>query len=57
MTVWHGEGGGGTWTIAGQDWSRGGGDSVITEWRVEITYDDAVANEATTLGALKALFD
>ncbi|MBD3220502.1 hypothetical protein GF314_04600 [bacterium] len=57
MTVWHGEGGGGTWTIAGQDWSQGGGDSVITEWRVEITYDDAVANEATTFGALKALFD
>jgi hypothetical protein len=56
MTQWVGEGGGGTWTIAGQDWSQGGGNSVITEWRVEITYDDAVAAEAVTLSGIKALF-
>lgn len=57
MTQWHGEGAGGTWTIACQDWSQGGGDSVLNEWRVEIGYDDAVSAEAHSLSSIKALFD
>jgi subtilisin-like proprotein convertase family protein len=57
MSQWVGEGGGGTWTIACQDWSQGGGDAVLNEWRVEITYDDSVATDAHTLTKVKALFD
>jgi len=56
MDQWLDEGAGGTWTIAGQDWSQGGGDSVITEWRVEITYDDTLPVAATTWSAVKTLF-
>lgn len=57
MTQWHGEGAGGTWTISCQDWSQGGGDSVLNEWRVEIGYEDTVPTEGHTLSAVKALFD
>ena len=56
MTQWHGEGGGGTWTIICQDWSEGGGASTLNQWRVEIGYDDVVDTESTSLGSIKALF-
>lgn len=57
MAQWVGEGGGGTWTISCQDWSQGGGNAVLTEWRVELTYDDTVSGDAYTLSGVKALFD
>lgn len=57
MTQWHGEGAGGTWTISCQDWSQGGGNSVLNEWRVEVGYEDTVASDAKTLTDVKALFD
>ena len=57
MTQWYDEGAGGTWTIICQDWSQGGGDSTLNEWRVEIGYDDTVATDARTLSDVKALFE
>ncbi len=57
MTQWHGEGGGGVWTIVCQDWSEGGGDSVLNEWRVEIGYEDTVPAEGRTLTSVKSLFE
>ncbi len=56
MTQWHGEGAGGVWYIHCQDWSQGGGNSTLNEWRVEIGYEDTVAAEESTLSNVKALF-
>ena len=50
-----GEGADGTWTIICQDLSEGA-QGVLTEWRVEIAYDDAVAADATTWTDVKGLY-
>jgi len=57
MSQWHGEGGGGTWTIHCQDTVAGGGDSTLLSWGVQITYDEAVGNAAATWSGVKALFE
>jgi subtilisin-like proprotein convertase family protein len=56
MTQWIGEGADGTWTIICQDLSEDA-EGVLTEWRVEITYDDAVSADVPTWSEVKALFD
>ena len=57
MTQWHGEGGGGIWIIHCQDIVGGGGNSTLISWGVQITYDEAAGNAATTWSGVKALFE
>jgi len=56
MSQWEGEGADGDWTIICQDLSSGT-QGTLTEWRVEIGYDDAVGVEGMTLTGIKALFE
>jgi subtilisin-like proprotein convertase family protein len=56
MSAWLGEGMTGTWTILCQDWSRDYS-ATLNEWRLELSYDEAVAAETATWSSVKALFD
>jgi subtilisin-like proprotein convertase family protein len=55
MDPWIGEGMSGTWTMIWQDLSNGE-TGTLTEWRIKVTYDDAIATEETDWTDIKALY-
>jgi len=56
MEQWIGEGASGTWTVYCQDTVAGGGNATLMEWGIEIGYEDSVADDQTTWGAVKTLY-